>query len=96
MSERSTVRFTQAGKPISCSAGFIVGVCPWGLTVLDNTAKQIRFGCGVLTNLGLMMVDQDQFEALRLWNAALVEPEPLQPIMQFRPMATPLGNDAEF
>jgi hypothetical protein len=93
LSEKTAVEFTQVGKRITFSAGYIVGMAPFGMRVHVLPPASTDFGCAVVTQLGVVMVDQEFAEAYGRWQRALAEPETLSYIFN---KVLPQGNAAEF
>lgn len=91
MTERTTVEFTQAGKRITFSAGYITSVSAFGMHTSGLDGKQIHFKSALITQLGVVFVDQDYREAMERWNTATNIPDPSAPVP-----SRPLGNEAEF
>jgi hypothetical protein len=99
MTKNTTVELTQAGRRITFSAGYIVGVSPHAVSALGPTGEHIHFGCGIITQLGVACVDQETGEAMLRWQMALAAPDSDPPRFYYprAPLASRLlGNDAEF
>jgi hypothetical protein len=99
MTERTTVEFTQVGKRITFSAGYIIGMAPFSMRVQVLPPAEHQFGCAVVTQLGVVMVDEEFGLAYARWQKAMAEPA--RDLGQgYGPRALssfhPLGNNAEF
>jgi hypothetical protein len=94
LTEQTAVEFTQAGKRQTFSAGYIIGISPFGMRV-SGLRGEIHFNSSLVTSLGIVFVDQEYHDAMERWRkamAVLVDP----PAYTDLRVELPLGNKAEF